>query len=150
MATAAGRSGAMPPEAAQGCGAQPPVLDVAPVVHFAEHRPETEVGSAEPGVQRADRAGQHRRRPAQRDSPGGGGLSQVPAGQAGQDQLDTGVGQADAVPVEEEQRLAVEAGGGEQQQGAVAQAGEGTWAAGDHAGELGRAGRRSAAGGRPG
>jgi hypothetical protein len=65
------------------------------------------------------------------------------------DQLNAGIGQADAVPVEKEKRLAVE-GGGEQQQGAVAQAGEVARAASGHAGELGWAGRRGAAGGRPG
>jgi len=52
-------------------------------------------------------------------------------------------GEADVPAVQGEQALAAEAGRGEQQQGAVAQAGQVAGATSGHAGKLRRAGRRA-------
>ena len=124
--------------AAERVGAEPAVLDGAPAVDLAEHRAEPRVGEVEPAAQRLHRAaGQGR---AVRDRHAAQAVPVRPRRVDGE--VDRRCGEPDMLGVEADQGGAAKASGGEQQQGAVAHAGEIARAGGGHAPELGR-GRRA-------
>ena len=113
------------------------MLDGAPAVDLAEHRAEPRVGEVEPAAQRLHRAaGQGR---AVRNRHGAPAVRVRPRLVDGQ--VDRRCGEPDMFGVEADQRGAAEASGGEQQQGAVAHAGQIARAGGGHAPQLGRARR---------
>ena len=116
-------------------GAEAAMLDIAPAIDLAEHRPEPGVRRAQPVPQRLHRTGTR---------VGTASDGDLAHGVTAKGELDGGRGEAQPLDVETDQRETPEPGGHQQQQGAIAQPGEIPGASDRHAHQLGGSRRRGA------
>ncbi len=92
------------PDPAQPVGAEAAVLEVAPAVHLAEHRPEAAVRHPQPISKRPHWAGTHDTLALEGQYP----LGLIRSGEVRQDELDpAGIGQAHLLAVEAAQLFGV-------------------------------------------
>ena len=113
------------------------MLDIAPAIDLAEHRTEAAVCGVHPIFQRAHRAGAEGR-----DASDGDGTFDPKL--AVEDEANASFHEVDLLDVEANQRTTAKTGGGQQQQGPIAQAGEVARTGGCHANEAGCRWRRCA------
>ena len=106
------------------------MLDIAPAVDFAKHRPEVAVGGVQPILQRTHGAAGEGCCAPHRNGAVDTRLTE-------QDEVDPESRKVDLLGIEADQHGATEPGGGEQQQGSIAQAGEIAGTGARHADELG-------------
>jgi hypothetical protein len=140
----AGRRGPALEDVADRLRGQCPALDRAPAVDLAEDRAEAAVAGLLPGLERAHRAGLGAAAAGDAD---GGPLPRGVALAAGDQQAQALGGEADVFALDGDQPAPPQRPGeAEQQEGAVAGAGEAAVAAGEQAADLGGGQRRGLAG----